>query len=161
MTPFVNKTEKPNRVVAHFVVEVKRKRLGPTAGKTMRAGVITAAPANDFARLSSHPLAQFAGQSFGDFAVSGLGFRQVGLEAGTENGFHAGDPKTCSKFSPESFPETKSAKRRFNSAVISASERWSFSRLWISNFARSARSAGDSESASSATARWGSAMGQQ
>jgi hypothetical protein len=73
--PFVDKSQKPNRVVAHFAVEVKRKRLGPTAGKTMRAGVVTAAPANYFTRLASHPLAQLAGQPFGDVALSGLGIR--------------------------------------------------------------------------------------
>jgi hypothetical protein len=113
----------------HFVANEKRKRLGPAAGKTVRADVIAALPADDFAGLAGDALAQFAGEPVGNFTVFHLGLEQVGFEAGAENSFHAGAPKTCSKFKPASLPESKSSKRRLSSDLISASERWSFSRL--------------------------------
>lgn len=56
MTSFVDEAEKPNRFVAYFVVDVKWKWLGPTTGKTVRAFVVTAFPADDLTNLSSDAL---------------------------------------------------------------------------------------------------------
>ncbi len=107
----------------------ERLRLGAAAGKTVRAGVIAALPADDLAGLAGDALAQFAGEPVGNVTVFHLGLEQIGFEAGAENSFHAGVPKTCSKFKPASLPDSKSSKRRLSSDLISASERQSFSRL--------------------------------
>jgi len=76
---------------------------------------------------SINSLTQFAGEPVGNFTVFHLGLEQVGFKTGAENSFHAGAPKTCSKFKPASLPESKSSKRRLSLDLISASERRSFS----------------------------------
>ncbi len=64
---------------------------------------------------------------------------------------HEGLAKTSSKERPGSSPDLSCARRWESSALISASVLRSPSRLSISNLARSARSAGERHSASSAT----------
>lgn len=94
MTSFVNEAEQVNRVVPHFILNVKRKWFQSAARETVRANVVPAFPADDLPRLSGNTLAKLAGQPVGDLAISCLHFQQIGLEAGAENGFHAGTPKT-------------------------------------------------------------------
>ena len=94
MAALVNQAEKPNRVVPHLVIDVEGKRFGASARKAVGADMISAAPPNDFTRLPGNPFAEFARQPVGDDAVLGFGFRQVSLETGAENRFHAGDLKT-------------------------------------------------------------------
>jgi hypothetical protein len=55
--PLMNQSQKPDRVVPHFVIQVEREWFCPTAGKAMRTDVVAAFPADDFPRLSGHPLA--------------------------------------------------------------------------------------------------------
>src|SRR5438128_152416 len=77
---------------------------------------------------------------------------QIRFEQAAEKRPHRRFPKTSSKARPASLPEIKFSRRLVSSARISSSVRGSPSRLWINNFASSARSFGDSESASSASA---------
>lgn len=125
----MHERQKVNRIVSYFVTDEKWKRLGPAAGKTVRADVITALPTDNLAGLTGNAFPQFAGEAVGNFGVFCPRFQQFGFKASAEYSFQAGRPKTWSKFKPGSVPRSKPSKRRLSSELISASERPSFSRL--------------------------------
>jgi len=159
MPAFVDQAQKVNRVSFDLVLDVERKRLGAPTRKTMRANMVAALPLNHFTHQARDAFVKIARQALGYLGISCLLPDQIRLEATAENRIHAAGPKTCLKVRPESFPDTRSSSRRVRSALIASSVRESPSRLCTNNFARSARSAGASESASSATARFVIAVG--
>ena len=125
----------------------------------MRTNMVAPLPPNHFTHQASNALVKIARQPLGYLSISCLFPDQIRLKAAAENRIHAVFPKTWLKVRPESFPDTRSSSRRLRSALIASSVRESPSRLCTNNFARSARSAGASESASSATARFVIAIG--
>src|SRR5437016_10147626 len=157
MAALMHEAEKIKRVALDLVVDVKGKRSCAPTRETMRPDMVAALPSDHLTSLIGNPLAEGTGQPLGNLAIFCLFVEQVNSELPAENNFHGWLPKTSSNFSPGSLPEIKSFKRRARSALISSSVRGSSSRLRISSFASSARSAGNSESASSATARFVSA----
>jgi hypothetical protein len=137
----------------------RRNGLGPPTRKTMRANMVAALPLNHFTHQARNAFVKIARQALGYLGISCLLPDQIRLETTAENRIHAVGPKTWLKVRPESFPDTRSSSRRVRSALIASSVRESPSRLCTNNFARAARSAGASESASSATARFVIAIG--
>ena len=129
MPTLVNQTQEVNRLTLNLIVDVEGKRPGPAARKTMRANMVAAASADDLSRLPRDPLVESPGQSLRNFAILPLLAGQIFAEPAAENRLHSGRPKTSANVSPESWPETKSLKRRVRSSLISASVRGSSSRL--------------------------------
>lgn|SRR5215469_4658085 len=121
--------EEEDRTAINFIINVKGERSGSATWKSMRSHVISSAAPNYFAYLLGDSSAQSAPQTLRDFFVPLFCSKQVSSEPAAEDGFHCGVSNTCSKVRPESFPEIKSSRRRFNSAFISSSVRLSPSRL--------------------------------
>ncbi len=107
MPSFVYQTEKIKRVTLKPVVDEERERLCPAAGKSVRANVVAAAPANDLACLPRDTLVEGASQPLGDFTILFLLAKQVGAKLPAEDSLHCGPPNTSSNVRPESLPEIK------------------------------------------------------
>lgn len=111
MPAFVDQTKGVNRVALDLIVNEERKRLRPAAGKTVRANVIAATPADEFAGLPREAFVEVTRQPLRDLAIP-VGFAQkIIAEPPAKDCFHRGLPKTSSKVRPESLPETKSSSR--------------------------------------------------
>lgn len=111
MPAFVNQSKEINRVALNLVLVEKWERLRPAAGKAVRANMVAAAPADDFAGLSRDALMEGASQPFGDFTIFALLANQVLAELPAKDRLHRGLPKTFSNVRPESLPETRSSSR--------------------------------------------------
>ncbi len=111
MPAFVDQTKEINRVFLNLVVDEEGERLRPSAGKTVRANMVAAAPADDFTGLPRDPFMKRTRQPLGDFAISSLLANQVVPETPAEDRLHCGLLKTSSNARPESLPEIKSFRR--------------------------------------------------
>lgn len=60
MPTFVDQAQEVNRLTLDLIIDVERKRLGPAAGKAVRADMVAAAPANDLTRLPSDAFVESA-----------------------------------------------------------------------------------------------------
>lgn len=129
MTALVHQSEEEDRAAIHFIINIKREWSGSPARIPMRSHVITSAAPNYLPHLLGNPSAQSTPQALRNLFIPLFRRKQVGFESAAENSLHCGVSKTCSKVRPESFPEIKSLRRRFNSDFISSSVRLSPSRL--------------------------------
>jgi hypothetical protein len=94
MAAFVNETEEVNRVTLHLIIDVIGKWLCSAAGKTVWPNMVTAAPPNDFTRLSGNAFVKGTGQSLGYFPIPSFFACQVIAKEPAENRLHGGRPKT-------------------------------------------------------------------
>lgn len=154
MTTLVNESKKINRIAINRIADVERERRCAATREAVRADVVPALPFDDFPGLPRDTFHERAGQTLGNRTIPRRLSVQIGFEAGAENSFHDGGPKTSWKANPSSLFNSNCASRPFNSALISASVLVSVSRLWISSVARAARSSGDNDRASSATVKF-------
>ena len=90
MSAFVDQTKEINRVAMNLVVDEERKRLRPAAWETVRAGMVAAAPADDFACLPRYAFVEVATQSPGDFTILAILASQVVAELSAEDRLTAG-----------------------------------------------------------------------
>jgi hypothetical protein len=127
----------------------------------MRANMVAPIPSDHFTHQARNAFVKISRQPLGYLSISRLLSEQIRLEVTAENRVHAVFPKTWLKVRPASFPDTRASSRWARSALIASSVLESPSRLCTNNLARSARSAGASESASSATARFVMGIGIQ
>ena len=158
MTSLMHESEEVERIFALLIINVEWKWLRASARETVWANVIASFPADYFADLSRNSFAEDCGKPVRNLTILHLLPEQAALELPPENYFHRDCPKTCSNVRPGSLPETKSSSWRARSALIAPSVLGSSSRLSINSFANCARSVGESERASSATARFVSGM---
>jgi hypothetical protein len=160
MASFVDEAKEVDRVAFNLITKVEGKGLGAAAGKTVWADVIATARENDFARFFRNLAMERIGKIFRGFAIAGFLAGQIVAKKPAEDRLHRGCPNTCANVSPESAPDVNASNRRVRSSLISSSVRESSSRLSIRRRAKSARSAGERESASSAMAEFVNAMSQ-
>jgi hypothetical protein len=62
MTTLVDDAKEVNHISFRHIVQVKRKRFGATAGKSMWTRVITTLPPDNLANLTGHAFAKRTGE---------------------------------------------------------------------------------------------------
>src|ERR1043166_772257 len=156
--PLMDQSKEVNRIGLHAVIDVEGKWPGAQTRESVRPNMVPTFPPDDFPCLARHSLAESGPKSLRNRAILEFLRKQVALELPAENDLHTGVPKTCSKLSPGSSADLSSARRFSSSVLICSSVLGSPSRLSINSLARSARSEGERESASSTTVTFVSAM---